>query len=76
MPKRAQTGFEGGLLRALRKLGGPQTLRNTNPSIRSPKLSTGIPPQQLNSACVYTGLVTAGTDSRGFRENTIIYNIQ
>lgn len=31
MSKRAQTGFEGGLLRALRKLGGPQTLKTQTP---------------------------------------------
>lgn len=31
-------------------------IRNTNPTIHSPALSTGTPPQHLNSACIYSGL--------------------
>lgn len=66
MPKRAQTQFEGRFTACSQESGWSTDTQNTNPTIHSPRLSTGVPPQQLNSA--RSGLVTAGTDSKGCRK--------
>lgn len=53
------------------KTGWSTDTQNTNPTTHSPTLSTEIPPQHLNSACVYSGLVTTGTDSKSWRGNCL-----
>lgn len=46
---------------------------NTNPTTHSPTLSTGTPPQHLNSACIYSELVITGTELTGRTDKEIVF---